>query len=145
MINFNWKKFSSLTIYELYAILSLRSEVFNVEQKCAYQDADGKDEIAMHLMGMENNILVAYLRLFPLIKKDELVFGRVVVAKSARQKSYGKKLIQEMLNYCDKHFPQIKIKCSAQLYLKKFYEEFGFKTVGDVYDDVGIPHIEMQR
>src|SRR3990167_7037377 len=145
MINFFWKKFSSLTVHELYEILSLRAEVFVVEQKCIYQDADGKDEIAIHLIGIENNKLVTYLRLFPPTKNNPIIFGRVIVAKSARQKSYGKKLIEEMLNFCDKHFPQTKIKCSAQLYLKKFYEEFGFKIVGDSYLEDDIPHIEMQK
>ena len=35
----------------LYAILALRSEVFVVEQKCPYQDADDKDVNSYHLMG----------------------------------------------------------------------------------------------
>lgn len=51
----------------------------------------------------------------------------------------------EMSHYCEKHFPKIKIKCSAQLYLKKFYEACGFQAVGDSYCEDDIPHIEMQK
>lgn len=95
---------------------------------------------------MEKDSLVAYLRLLPPTDiQHYLVFGRVVTARSARTKGYGKKLIEELLAYCDVNFPNITIKCSAQYYLKKFYEGFGFKINGEVYDEDGIPHIGMQR
>lgn len=146
MINFTWRTFSSLTVDKLYEILSLRSSVFVVEQKCVYQDLDGKDQQALHLLGIEDDVLVAYLRLFlPSENNNYLVFGRVVTARVARKKGCGKKLIQTVLNYCDENFPHTKIKCSAQLYLKKFYEAFGFQSAGDVYDEDGILHIQMVR
>ena len=144
MIIFKFKKFDELTKTELYDILALRSEIFVVEQNCFYQDPDGKDFDALHLSGIENNKLVAYLRLFlPNRKCNHIVFGRVLTSKFARSKGYGKQLIQEMLDYCEKNFKLNDIHCSAQLYLKSFYESFGFKSAGDVYDDAGVPHIEM--
>lgn len=146
MIAFSCYKFHSLTVDKLYAILALRSEVFVVEQNCVYQDIDYKDDDAIHFLGFENDILVAYLRLFsPTIENDFAVFGRVVTANIVRQKGYGGKIIQEILDYCKKHFPGITIKCSAQRYLKKFYEGFEFKVMGDPYDEDGIPHITMQK
>jgi ElaA protein len=39
----------------------------------------------------------------------------------------------------------VPIKIGAQLYLKRFYESFGFVAQGDVYDEDGIPHICMIR
>jgi ElaA protein len=146
MINFNWYQFSELTIEQLYAVLALRSNVFVVEQHCVYLDPDGNDVFALHLLGMEKNSLVAYIRLFPPTDiENHIVFGRVVTARSTRTKGYGKKLMQELLAYCNTHFPGISIKCSAQHYLQKFYQEFGFKTYGDVYEEDGIPHVAMQR
>lgn len=65
MINFNCYKFSELTVEQIYAVLRLRADVFVVEQHCVYLDPDGKDFFALHLLGMENDSLVAYLRLFP--------------------------------------------------------------------------------
>lgn len=146
MINFNWHPFSNLTVEQLYTVLTLRSEIFVVEQHCVYLDPDGKDIFALHLLGMEKNSLVAYLRLFlPTDIENYIVFSRVVTARSARTKGYGKKLMRELLHYCDKNFPGIGIKCSAQHYLIKFYESFGFKAYGEVYEEDGIPHIAMQR
>jgi ElaA protein len=146
MIHFNWYKFSELTLEKLYAALALRSEIFVVEQHCPYLDPDGQDRFALHLLGMEEDSLVAYIRLFPPTDiENYIVFGRVVTARSARNKGYGKKLLQELITYCDTSFPGISIQCSAQNYLKQFYERFGFKAYGEVYDEDGIPHIAMRR
>lgn len=146
MIHFNWYNFSELSTQQLYALLFLRSNIFIVEQNCAYADIDGKDAHAMHLLGVEQDTLVSYLRLFPPTDTEHYVrFGRIVTEKSARTKGYGKKLMEEMLKYCDSNYPGIGIKCSAQRYLTRFYEHFGFKTYGEPYDEDGIPHIEMRR
>ncbi len=146
MIHFDWYQFSELNVHQLYAVLLLRSDVFVVEQNCVYLDPDGKDIFALHLLGMEKGSLAAYIRLFPPTDiQNYIVFGRVVTARSARTKGYGKKLMQELMNYCDTHFPGISIKCSAQFYLKKFYEGFGLVAHGDTYLEDGIPHIAMER
>lgn len=146
MIHFYWYKFSDLTVKQLYEVLALRAEIFVVEQHCPYLDPDGKDFFSMHLLGLEKNSLVAYLRLFlPTEIENYIAFGRVVTAKSARSKGYGKELIRELLIHCDSNYPGVRIKCSAQNYLKKFYEGFGFKTYGEIYEEDGIPHIAMER
>ena len=146
MIRFNWYRFSELSTQQLYAVLALRSEVFVVEQNCVYLDIDGNDQNALHLLVMENDSLVAYLRLLPPTPaQNSVIFGRVVTAKLARRKGYAKKLIQELLNYCDTHFAREEIKCSAQHYLTEFYEHWGFKTYSEVYEEDGIPHIAMRR
>lgn len=146
MIKFHWFRFNDLTLDQLYSILELRSATFVVEQRSIYLDPDGLDKFAFHLLGLDNGSLAAYLRLLPPTDLENyLVFGRVVISKAARSKGYGKQLMNELLNYCNSHFPKVDIKCSAQNYLVKFYEGFGFKTYGDVYDDEGVPHIDMIR
>jgi ElaA protein len=37
------------------------------------------------------------------------------------------------------------IKCYAQAYLQKFYETFGFKAIGELFEEDGIPHVLMQK
>ena len=78
--------YNELTTNQLYEILKLRSEVFVVEQKCAYQDLDNKDEKALHLVGEENNKIIAYTRIF---KKGDYFtnssIGRVLVKKEFRK------------------------------------------------------------
>jgi len=145
MIQFKWCTFSELSVSELYAVLALRSDVFVREQQCAYLDLDGKDQSARHLLGSTDDAVGAYLRLFPPLASETcVVFGRVVTAPSMRSRGYGKLLIQEMLNYCAENFKGIPVQCSAQLYLKHFYEGFGFKAFGDVYGEDNIPHIAMK-
>ena len=62
-LQFKIKRFNELSLIELYNVLQLRSEVFVVEQNCVYQDIDGKDEKAFHLIGTYNNEIVAYVRI----------------------------------------------------------------------------------
>lgn len=145
MLKFKWYRFDELSLEQLYAILAIRSEVFVVEQQCDYLDADGKDQQALHLVGKEDSAIVAYLRLFKPNANGHVIFGRVLTAKAARTKGYGKKLLQELISYCEQNFPQQKIECSAQYYLVNFYKSFGFKEVSEIYQDAGIPHLDMVR
>ena len=88
------KTFDQLNTKELYDLLQLRSEVFVVEQNCIYQDIDGKDEIALHILQYEEERLVGYSRAFkPGDYFMESSFGRVVVKANARQKGYGNALV----------------------------------------------------
>jgi ElaA protein len=140
------KKFDALTPYEVYAILQLRNEVFVVEQRCVFQDADGKDLQCYHLMCFHDQQLVAYSRLVPPgISYNEPSIGRVVNFPKMRQKGLGRELMQRSVEACQQLFGKISIKIGAQLYLKNFYESFGFEQCSDVYLEDEIQHIEMIR
>jgi ElaA protein len=140
------KKFSELDPYQLYAILQLRSEVFVVEQNCVFQDADDKDQDSYHLSGYYQNKLVAYTRLVPpgLIYK-EISIGRVVTSPAVRRAGAGKLLMEASINKAYELFGTNPIKIGAQLYLRKFYEGFGFRQISDTYVEDGIPHIYMLK
>ena len=138
------KHFNELTAEELYEIYKVRTKVFVVEQNCVFQDADNKDLKAYHLCIYEEDELVAYARLLDQhISYNEISIGRVVTAPSVRRKQYGKTLMQEAIRHCYMLFGKQSIKIGAQLYLKSFYESFGFVQCSDVYDEDGIDHIEM--
>lgn len=146
MINWTIKKFDELTPHELYAILRLRSEVFVVEQNCVFLDMDNKDQLCYHLLAWDNDLLAGYTRLVPPgIAFEFPSIGRVVTSPLARNTGIGKKImgksIEELLNI----YGQTPIRIGAQLYLKKFYESFGFIQTGDIYDEDGIDHIHMTR
>ena len=143
----NWccKKFDELAPHELYAILQLRNEVFVVEQNCVFQDADNKDQPSFHLMGWEAKKLAAYTRIVPAgICYEETSIGRVVTSPSARRKGLGRDLMHQSINTVYSLFGAgIPIKIGAQLYLKNFYESFGFIQTSSIYIEDGIEHIEM--
>lgn len=145
-IEFKIKAFKELSLQELYQILRLRSEVFVVEQNCVYQDIDGKDEKAIHVIGTYDGKIVAYTRLFKGGDYFENAsIGRVVVDANYRDRKWGHDLIRESITGIKDCFGESAITISAQLYLKKFYESHGFVLVGETYLEDGIPHIEMLR
>jgi ElaA protein len=138
------KKFNELSPYQLYAILQLRNEVFVVEQNCVFQDADDKDQESHHLMGFLNNKLVAYTRLVPPgYIYEQASIGRVVTSPSVRGMNFGKQLIQLSIDNVYTLYGKGPIKIGAQLYLKHFYESFGFSQNSDIYLEDGIEHIYM--
>jgi len=140
------KKFDELSPHELYSILQLRNEVFVVEQNCVFQDADDKDQRSFHLMGWRDDRLIAYSRIIPPgVAYDFPSIGRVVTSPSVRRNGIGKILMSESLTAMRDLFGNVPIKLGAQLYLKEFYESFGFKQSGNVYPEDGIDHIEMTR
>lgn len=147
-MNLQWKikRFEALSVPELYKVLQLRSEVFVVEQNCVYQDIDGKDEKALHLIGEENGEIVAYARLFkPRDYFEEASIGRVVVKETSRSKKLGHILMREAIQVIETHFDVTEITISAQLYLKHFYESHGFVQISDTYLEDDIPHIRMKK
>lgn len=138
------KTFEELTKQELYDLLQLRSAVFVVEQDCVYQDLDGKDTKALHVLGFKNDKLVAYTRIFgPGVYFEQASIGRVIVAKNERRHDYGNQIMKASINAIKERFNETTIKISAQCYLDKFYTNLGFKAIGDTYLEDGIPHISM--
>jgi ElaA protein len=146
MIKWQLKNFETLTNTELYSILKLRSQIFVIEQNCIFQDLDDKDQKAFHLFTQNNDEILAYTRLFaPGACYQEASIGRVMVNEKARGTGLGYELMQESINQIQKQFGKTPIKIGAQLYLKKFYENLGFKQISDTYLEDDIPHIYMLK
>lgn len=145
-LEFKLKRFNELSVAELYSLLQLRSEVFVVEQNCVYQDIDGKDEKALHLLGEMDGKIVAYSRLFKATDYfTNASIGRVIVAEQFRSQKWGHDLMQNAISAIENEFGKQPITISAQLYLKEFYQNLGFQQVSETYLEDGIPHIEMLR
>ena len=139
-----WADFSQLSKVQIYNILSLRQEIFIVEQECWYQDADGKDSSAHHLSLSYEKKLIGYLRLLkPGAAYPEPSIGRIVIRQEYRSLGLGKVLINEGKKKCQELYPGLGIKLSAQAHLQNLYESQGFTKTGEPYDEDGILHIEM--
>ncbi len=145
-ITWTIKTFQDLTSAELYAILQLRSEVFVVEQNCVFQDLDNKDQYCHHLMGWQQEKLIAYTRLVPAgVSYEQPSIGRVVTSPSSRGGGLGRLLMDKSIEETTRLFGKSPIRIGAQLYLKRFYESLAFSQSSDIYDEDGIDHIEMIR
>ena len=127
---------------DLYAILIARARVFVVEQNCPYLDADGYDQVSCHVWAARGDAIAAYLRIVPAgTKFAELSIGRVITAPEARGSGLGRELMKRGIEAAG----AVPIRLGAQAHLEKFYGELGFQRASDVYDEDGIPHIEMLR
>ena len=136
--------FEDLRVSELYEVLRLRSAVFVLEQQCLYEDIDGLDPQAMHLLGVQGGALQAYARCFaPGVKFAEASFGRVLTRQSARGSGLGHTLIDQAISAISQVWGPHAIRIGAQAHLAGFYAKHGFVDDGKPYTEDGIPHLEM--
>ena len=146
LIRWRLAAFDDLTAREVHDLLRLRAEVFVVEQACAFQDVDGADPGAWHLLGSRGAELIAYSRLIPAgIKFAEASIGRVVTSPVSRGNGFGHELMRESLARADKLWPGQPIRIGAQQRLERFYNGYGFVKASEPYDEDGIMHIEMVK
>ena len=143
-LSWEWKSFSELNKDELYEILKFRQEIFVVEQKSWYLDADGLDECSLHLLVSNDGNLIGYLRLTPPGKKYiDTSIGRVSIHKEHRGKRLGDQLLTMGIEKGKEVYGSVTCRISAQEYLISYYENHGFKVQGSPYDEDGISHVEM--
>ena len=139
--------FDQLDNQTLYNLLALRTAVFSVEQNCAYQDMDGKDTLAWHLLAYVDGVLVGVARLlmpgesYP----GACSIGRIACRMDYRSLGIGKKLMAEAVRLTEKLFPDFPVCIGAQRYLHAFYSKFGFEVSGSPYLEDGIVHVKMVR
>ena len=142
-INWYIKKFNELSTAEFHDIIQLRLAVFVVEQDCVYQDLDGKDRTALHIIGKnEEDAIVATARILHENSK-KVIIGRVVVEKNFRKYGLGKDLMKQSISDIIRLYGNIQINIAAQKYLLNFYSSLGFVSSGKEYLEDGIPHVEM--
>jgi ElaA protein len=126
----------------LYRLLRLRVEVFVVEQKCPYQELDGRDleRGTLHLWAEDGMDALGYLRM--LSEHDgSWRIGRVCTALAARGQGIGQRLLRQAIERA-KGRP---IGLRAQAHLTSWYARLGFAPDGEQYLEDGIPHVPMRR
>jgi ElaA protein len=142
-----WKfcAFNALGLQELHDLLQLRTEVFVVEQNCVFQDIDGTDAQAFHLLGLQDKQLVAYARCFPAgVKFAEASIGRVITRASVRGTGVGHRLIDKAIESVGALWGPQAICIGAQARLAKYYSGHGFVDLDRPYVEDGIDHLEMR-
>jgi ElaA protein len=147
-MNIAWRfaAFDTLSAGELYEVLQLRSEVFVMEQAGIYQDMDGFDQAAVHVLGTSDSQLVAYARCFAAgVKFAEASIGRVIIRQVLRGSGMGHELMRQAVDCVARQWGVQPIRIGAQARLEKFYVQHGFVTTGEPYIEDGIPHVEMLR
>lgn len=122
-------------------ILLLRFEVFVDEQKVPLElEIDEYDSLALHLVALDDNEVIATLRMVE--KNTKMKIGRLVVKKYYRKQGIATILMRRaILRANEKQLRSIEL--DSQLSVIPFYEKLGFHTVGGIFDDAGIQHKKM--
>lgn len=137
--------FADLTSRELHDLLWLRNAVLVVEQASPYPDVDGRDPEAIHLIAADGTgRMLGVARCLGPGEDGSVAFGRLAVLPEQRRTGLGRALVAEALSVLAERWPGRDVVIGAQLYLERFYGSFGFVRISEVYDDVGIPHIDMR-
>ena len=142
-INWYIKKFNELSTIEFHDIIQLRLAVFVVEQDCVYQDLDGKDTSALHMLGKtDEGEIIATARIL-IENSGKVIVGRVVVDDNYRKYGIGKELMKQTISDINRLMGNVQINISAQKYLLNFYTSLGFISTDNEYLEDGIAHVEM--
>lgn len=145
-IHWHTKIFNELTVEELYDILKLRTDIFVVEQNCAYPELDDKDKKCLHIYATVKGKVVASSRIVPPgLSYPQISIGRVAVHPDYRKGGTGRALMQHSIEKIAEEFGEQDIQIGAQCYLRGFYESLGFESASDDYVEDGIPHVDMIR
>lgn len=140
-----WRDFGEMNPELLYDLLAFRESIFVVEQNCIYQELDGLDKTAMHLMALDAGNVVACLRILPPVAHDAPVrIGRVAVSKEWRNRGVAILMMQKAIDKARSDYPSSGVFLNAQTYLQGFYESLNFQICGDEFLEDGIPHIPMR-
>ena len=169
-VRWQWSRFPELAAAELYAALAARQQVFTVEQRCAFQDADGHDVYAWHLFAWAEDsaevastptprgaarscapsgdpaalVLAGYLRVLdPGRKFAEPSIGRVLTVAPYRGIGFGRTLMAEGIARTRRVWPERTVRIAAQQRLERFYADLGFRTAGAPYQEDDIAHVDM--
>ena len=139
-------RFDDLSARDVHDLLRLRQDVFVVEQDCVFHEIDGRDPMALHVLGRRGDALVAYARVFaPGVLYAEASIGRVVTDPSVRGSGLGHALFREAMRIVEEIAPGAPIRLAAQHHLERFYGAYGFVGMGDRYIEDGIYHLDMIR
>jgi ElaA protein len=134
-----WHRLDDLPAPRLYEVLRFRQAIFVVEQASPYEDLDGRDQPAEHLLAHIDGTLAGYLRVIP--EEGRVGIGRVAVASAYRRRGVAR----QMMEAAFARYPGAEVAISAQTYLAPFYAGLGFSPTSSEYDDTGVPHIDMVR
>lgn len=122
------------------ALQRIRRAVFIDEQRVPESDEwDDEDPVSVHALASLNRDPVGTGRLNLAGK-----IGRIAVVAGLRGRGIGALILRRLLEeayhrgICEPYL-------HAQLQAVSFYEKFGFRSEGEVFDEAGIPHVRMKH
>jgi len=135
---------------ELMLALAIREAVFIVEQQMTEDDEDAFDRVAFHVLARERERAVGTGRLVVL----EAVLGgptgcwgrigRMAVLREHRGKGVGGRILAALEEEARRREAE-GVLLHAEVSARGFYERAGYEAAGGVFDEGGLPCLEMRK
>jgi|SoiMethySBSTD1v2_1073268.scaffolds.fasta_scaffold276897_2 predicted GNAT family N-acyltransferase len=120
---------------------AIRMRVFVHEQRVPAEiELDDDDQHAIHFLATISGRVVGTARV--VMHGNNAKIGRMAVLKKYRGKGIGAALLKRSITAARRR-GAIKIFLHAQVPVIEFYEKMGFRCIGRVFDEAGIPHRKM--
>ncbi len=136
---------------ELMQALAIREVVFIEEQSVPEEmERDEDDAHAYHLLALDKGHAIGTGRLVTLKAPPDGEagswgrVGRMAVLQAYRKSGVGSRLLR-MLEDEAKKRAMAGIMLHAQLSAMEFYKRHGYEPHGAVFEEAGMPHLEMKR
>ena len=132
---------------ELEGAFSLRIRVFVGEQgvpaDIELDEFDTADD-TVHAVALLDGVVIGTGRLLPDVDGKGPHIGRMAVEQERRRDGVGGRVLS-FLEGQGRAQGFRKITLHAQEYVKSFYAGHGYREVGEVFEEAGIPHREMVK
>ncbi len=140
----DWNLRVAVTEEDILKVMVVRGIVFIEQQQVDWEgEIDEFEKESVHFLGEVDGQPVASGRL-RMLADGRAKVERIAVRPAWRGRGYARAIVQYLLNYARKQGAR-RFVMHAQVYLQDFYEGFGFRREGDVFDECGIDHITMVR
>ncbi len=101
-----------------------------------------KDELRYGLL--DKNERLAACLLVRILNSNLAKLRQMAVREELRGKGVGRELLQKVESELKKkNFTMIEL--HARMYAKVFYEKLGYTPIGEIFTEVGIPHVKMVK
>lgn len=121
----------------------LRTRVFVEEQGVpAELEMDDRDADCVHAIALQDGHAIATGRLLP-AEAGVARIGRMAVLAEWRGRGLGARVLACLMQAARERGDRA-IELHAQLHAAPFYDRLGYERVGEVYEEAGIPHLNMR-
>jgi predicted GNAT family N-acyltransferase len=125
------------------AIRRVRFDVFVDEQNVpADIELDDRDPVCVHLLALDAREQPIGTGRIDLGAGGKI--GRVAVLRDARGAGVGTALMERLHELARAH-GLARVWCNAQVSAQPFYEQLGYRAIGERFDEAGIEHVRMER
>ena len=123
-------------------VMPIRHEVFIKEQEVPEElEWDEFDQDALHAIVKKDQEVIGTARL--IIDKANARIGRMAIQREYREQGIGQKLLSILIQTAKEKGAQESI-LHAQVHAIAFYAKADFEPNGPIFDEAGIPHVEMR-